>query len=579
MLVNVCLLLIYVLNLIQNARCSNLMQIDKLHLITPKMPMTTNNRKLRFVDQQPSISSLNYADERPASDQVASIQYELKIVQQKPLTTPNSQQSQRVEQTEDTVNVAASNEPSKQTKKEPKKSTNRLVHRTEENANDDRSTEQSALNKASAILKHYPSNVNHHNLPIKQLENHSYQIHHSYPQNTFPNFAQPSTHQFNERPVPEVKKIVHIHHYHHEHVSGEGLTKDQEKEQEKHTEKLVEKQVQEAVLKSFEEELKKEQAKRMRKRKMKGHNRKVKIFDEDQSWKPVKHSELIKKNGKRKASYNNENKLDEEDQDDAFSHQHQSKIARKKPKERDHYSTNESSKYSAEHDRFRHRKSGKSRYHRERPPPGRYRSEESSGPSSADDGDEASDDSFLKAPLAKDEEDYHRSQLESNDDYAFENDEHYVLTDSNRINKQSKLNDEESSMEVRKIGKKRHFKERKNDKISGNEKVHKTRIYDEKTHIEKVYNDKPIEELKTLNEMKSYNDKPYEEQLYREQLTDKPEILVDLMNVRLKQQHKLGKPQALSQQPLIELLDTTVPKRNPSMRRNWLGLELITKNN
>lgn len=60
-----------------------------------------------------------------------------------------------------------------------------------------------------------------------------------------------------------VKKILHIHHYHHEHPTGyeldEATTRAQEKQQEKATEAMVEKQVQEIVVKNFERKLQREE--------------------------------------------------------------------------------------------------------------------------------------------------------------------------------------------------------------------------------------------------------------------------------------------------------------------------------
>ena len=561
MIVNAGLLfLISVLNLSQiSVRCSNLVQIDKLHLITPKMTLSNGQRKQQLYfdhSQQPSFSTSDYrtAENRPADQQVASIQYELKIVQQKPFSAANLA-SQSSEQTEDTNKVLNLNinesRPSSERANEPRAKVKHSSKSKNDNRNDNsddvsedkQSSQQSKANQASSILQHYSPVDLAQPKSAKQLENHSFLIHHSYPQNAFSNFAQPTNHdRYSEYgPIPEVKKIVHVHHYHHEHLGTQGvqISKAFEKEQEKKTEKMVEKQVQEAVLKGFEEELERDREVKKRKKK-KRISKKISSFSEDQPWKPVKYSELVSKNGKQKGGHSDRPFDEEEDDFKAYSHHH-NKLSRKRARESQH-------KYAEadEPNRPRHRKSAKKGgYHKERF--GRPRNGES------DDADNLNEESFLKRPLTKEEEDYHRSQLENNEDYAFENaenignDEHFVPNDS-KISKQSKLHDGESK-EVRKL----HGKQRK-DKKDSNEK--------------KVYNDKPA------NEQPVYADRPAHERPLSEKLSgERP--LFDLPRSSPKTRRK--RP-SYHNQPLIELLDPNVSKRNSQLRRNWLGLELVTSN-
>lgn len=605
MIVKVCLLyLIYIVNFIQwNVQCSNLVQIDKLHLITPKINQHLNQlnqlnqrSKLNF-DQfnelQPSINSINYKPNDDRSDQVASIQYELKIVQQKPIpsSTFNIQQSNTspsvaVDQNEDTNKMFDNkNDQKNEQRSEFRSSGPRKGFRNEENSprnnprneedgprndennlrslrNDENnsdnklSTQQSKINRSASILQHYSNPIGIAS-KAKQLENHSYMIHHgSHPHSpSHPGFAHSTNHDSHEQHTPtEIKKIVHIHHYHHEHLGNDGFSKKHEKEKEKLTEKLVEKQVQEQVLKNFEEELEREQEnemlKKKKKKKKKGFSKKASTFDDNEGWKPVKYSDLMK--GKRKAVMQ---VMDDDDQDDykAYSHNHKSKLPRKKSKDHHFKSSKTELKYAKESDdepeessrddEERYSKNSKKKnLHKER----------------ASDNEDADEEAFVSKPLTKDEEAYHQSQLENENDYSFENDEHYVPSkNDNHINRHSsseRLKDEESK-EVKKL----------NKKILRNEKKEI-----------KMYNDRPT------------NEKSSQEKLLSEQSTDKPEIIMDLIrkNQRLRKIneriHEAGKQmnKKHDEQPLIEFLNTNVSKRtNMQLRRNWLGLELITKNN
>lgn len=577
MIVKVCLLFFFsVLNLIQTGvRCTNLVQIDKLHLIaSPKMTVSNSQRKQHLLfdhTQQPSLSAINYrtTDDRPA-DQVASIQYELKIVQQKPFSTA-SLSGQSGEQAEDTNKVPDVNSESrasdnrnkvKHSSKSNSKNENRNENSDDNPEDNKQNTQQSKVNQASAILSHYSPTDLAQPKTIKQLENHSFQIHHSYPQNAFSNFAQPTNHdRYAEYgTIPEVKKIVHVHHYHHEHRGTQGaqMSKALEKEQEKKTEKLVEKQVQEAVLKSFEEELERDRERETKKRKKKkGTSKKIGSFSEEQPWKPVKYSELVHKKGKRNGS--DRPPYEEEDDDfKAYSHHHNSKLARKRAKESQHKYVEE------EPERPRHRKSAKkSGYRKERS--GRQKNDESSN----DYADNGNEEGFLSRPLTREEEEFHRSQLENRpEDYAFENDEHFVPNDSN-LSKRSKLNDEESK-EVRKLHNKQRRPKEKNESLD-NEKLYKEKTYNEKVYNEKVYNDKPANE-------KIYSDRPPHERAFSEKLfqsTERPEALFNLMRSGQKTRRK--RP-SYDSQPLIELLNPNVSKRTSQLRRNWLGLELVTSN-
>lgn len=572
MIVKVCLLFSVLIQI--GVRCSNLVQIDKLHLITPKMTVSNSQRKPLLFDhtQQPSLSAINYrtADDRPV-DQVASIQYELKIVQQKPLSTV-SLSSQASEQTEDTSKVPEVNTESRTIDNRNKvkhssksSSTSKNENRndnSDDNSEDKQTTQQSKVNQAAAILSHYPPDELVQPKSTKQLENHSFLIHHSYPQNAFSNFAQPTNHErgFSDfGPIPEVKKIVHVHHYHHEHLGtgGAHMSKEIEKEQEKKTEKLVEKQVQEAVLKSFEEELERDRERETKKKKKKKatSSKKISSFSEE-PWKPVKYPELVMKSSKRKGSDSRPSRPPFEDEDDdfkSFSHQHNSKMARKRSKsESQHKFADE------EPERPRNRKSSKKSGYRKKIS-GRQNPE-----SSNDDVDGGNDDGFLKRPLTREEEEFHRGQLENTEDYAFENDEHFVPNDSN-LSKRSKLSDEESK-EVRKLlNKQRHAKEKKES--INNEKVYKEKTYNERVYNEKIYNDKPE---------KVYSDRPPHERPFSERLfqsTERPETSFNQMRTGAKTRRK--RP-SYDNQPIIELLNPNVSKRNSQLRRNWLGLELVT---
>lgn len=567
------LLLISILNLIQiNVRCSNLVQIDKLHLITPKMTLSRDSQRKQHIyldhSQQPSFSTVDYrtAEERPV-DQVASIQYELKIVQQKPFSAAPLASQPASEQTEDTNKVLEVNSGESRTSDhrsrvkhssksgggDGKNENRNDANPSDDNSEDKQSPQQSKVNQASAILQHYSPEELVQPKSAKQLENHSFLIHHSYPRNAFSNYAQPTNHdRFPEYgSIPEVKKIVHVHHYHHEHVGAHGpqMNKALEKEQEKKTEKLVEKQVQEAVLKSFEDELERDREREVKRRKKKkAINKKISLFAEDQPWKPVKYSELISKNGRRKGGHSDSDHRPafEEEEDDfkSYSHQHNSKVARKRAKENQHHKYADDEPDSGHRRRKSAKKSG---YRKERP--GRERN----GDGDAENGTNLHDESFLSRPLSKEEQDFHKSQLENTEDYAFENDEHFVQEDS-KLNKQSKLSDEESK-EVRKLlNKRRRLKDKK-----------------EPTDNEKLYNDKPVNE-------QVYSDRPPNERPLNEKLfqpTERPELLFD--RARSNQKTRRKRP-SYESQPVIELLNSDVSKRNSQLRRNWLGLELVTSN-
>ena len=562
MIVKAFLFLIYVLSQ-TNVQCSNLVQIDKLHFITPKLTMS-NDRRLQF-DQQPSFSSINYrtvGEERPSnSDQVASIQYELKIVQQKPLSTFSSSTSTVASDESTDENKVTSSSKSIRNNKKEKKINLKDSSKVNENEENSEDKQQTKLSQASSILQHYPHLIQKQSKHQQQLnENHSLLIHHSYPQNAFSSYSQPIKHDLSEQhSMPEVKKIVHIHHYHHEHIGGDGISKVQEKEQEKRTEKLVEKQVQQMVLKNFERELEKEQRRGMKKRrKKKGIIKKFSPLEEEEEWKPVKYSELLSKSNRKKSHVERPN-FDYEDNFKAYSHDHDYKVLRKKPKEmKNNYEDDEHQV------KYKNRRKKNGRSHKEE---SHYRERDKNEDAEKDSElneyvDDQNEEKFLKRPLTNDEENYYKKNLESSDDYAFENDEHYLPNDSNRlVIKRSKLNDEDSKEIKKSNGKKRKSKD--NEDTVKNERTYKERIYSDKSINDKIYNDRP------------HHDKSFQAKLYQDQSTDRPETILDL--IRANQKLRKSNFEDQQQEPLIELLNTNMSKQN-SLRRNWLGLELITKN-